>query len=439
MQPSSTAGSDSGKSTLADKLIASSSSKTTQPGYVNLTDMSEERLREMFDASEITEKECLDRVGRRLYSALDAVRNAKNVAKPVQTALAEAITAFTQAKSACKQRQNVAEKLRDLAGNAVPHAVPTVAVQAEDNSTKFLLSDIAQEIKSLRQEVSDIRSTQGHIGDNAVEGGSWVEVVKRKAKNQKPEPDKVAKPTTTRSRVRARPSAILVNVGAEEFPALAMKIRGGVNQAITGDSVVGMRQAKSGGLLIEVRGDQTQIEAVRAEVAKSAGPETEVRTLQQRALIEVRDLDQWTSTTDVLEEVCRSAGVGQEAVKVISLRKRYGGSQMALVSLPLSDSRGLVNSGRLRVGMVSCRVRMAEPKVRCFRCLAYGHTSKACDGPDRTMCCRRCGETGHKAAGCSATELAASAFARVVQASTSTPSAGSYRSGGATEEQCTTK
>lgn len=166
------------------------------------------------------------------------------------------------------------------------------------------------------------------------------------------------KSATAQPRVRTRPTAILVNVGPEDFPELSKKIRGGVNHDVIGNSVVGMRQAKSGGLLIEVRGDQTQIEAVRAEVAKSAGPETEVRTLQQRALIEIRDLDQWTSSKEVLDEVCRSTGVGQEAVKVISLRKRFGDSQMALVSLPLSDSRGLVSSGRLRVGMVSCRVRL---------------------------------------------------------------------------------
>jgi len=33
-----------------------------------------------------------------------------------------------------------------------------------------------------------------------------------------------------------------------------------------------MRQAKSGGLLIEVRGDHKEVEAIRAEIARSAGP-----------------------------------------------------------------------------------------------------------------------------------------------------------------------
>lgn len=107
---------------------------------------------------------------------------------------------------------------------------------------------------------------------------------------------------------------------------------------------------------------------------------------------------------------------------MVSLRKRFGGSQMALVSLPMEVSRKLINVGRLRIGMVSCRVRTADTKIRCFRCLAFRHTSNKCDGPDRTACCRRCGEAGHKAANCSASDSAAIAFARVVDAAKATPS-----------------
>jgi len=122
---------------------------------------------------------------------------------------------------------------------------------------------------------------------------------------------------------------------------------------------------------------------------------------------------------------------------VISLRKRFGSSQLALVSLPQEATRRLVNAGRLRIGMISCRVRIADTKIRCFCCLTFGHTADKCEGPDRTECCRRCGETGHKAVSCCVAEQAVSAFSRVVQGFKSTPSAGPYRSGGATEEQCT--
>jgi len=76
-----------------------------------------------------------------------------------------------------------------------------------------------------------------------------------------------------------------VEIKADNFPALARKIRGGVDPAVIGDSVRGMRQAKSGGLLIEVRGGQTRLDAVRAEIARTVGSEVAVRTQQQRALL----------------------------------------------------------------------------------------------------------------------------------------------------------
>lgn len=158
------------------------------------------------------------------------------------------------------------------------------------------------------------------------------------------------------------------------------------------------------------------MEVVRDEVAKVAGPEIEVRALQQRTLVEIRNLDQWTSSDEVLQAVSSSVGVEQDIVKVVSLRKRFGGTQLALVSLPAGEASRLINRGRLRVGMVCGRVRTAAAKVRCFRCLAYGHTRKACQGPDRSESCRLCGELGHKVITCKASAQDVDAFAKILGA-----------------------
>lgn len=106
---------------------------------------------------------------------------------------------------------------------------------------------------------------------------SWTEVVRRKkaevqSSSVLPEAAKTGATAKERSkkqpRVRSRPSAILVDIKAEEFPELAKKIRGGVNPEVIGDSVLRIRQAKSGGLLIEIRGDQTRVEEVRTEISR---------------------------------------------------------------------------------------------------------------------------------------------------------------------------
>lgn len=94
---------------------------------------------------------------------------------------------------------------------------------------------------------------------------------------------------------RSRAPATLVDVSKEDFPSLVKKNRGGANREALGNHVVGMRQAKAGGLLITVRGNSSQVEAVRVEITKTIGDGVGVRSLEQRSLIEIKDLDEWTT------------------------------------------------------------------------------------------------------------------------------------------------
>lgn len=53
-----------------------------------------------------------------------------------------------------------------------------------------------------------------------------------------------------------------------------------------------MRQARNGGLLIEVQGDPARVEAVKADIVRMVDAEAEVRSFQQRELIIVKDFDE---------------------------------------------------------------------------------------------------------------------------------------------------
>lgn len=312
-----------------------------------------------------------------------------------------------------------------LAYNVVAHHVKGVNRKTDEMAPQIVTADAVTQspcwwdIAGPPQQKRDRAATADNVGVTAeMPPPKWTEVVRKgRSKGQTPltaaTTEKVVKTKPAQQqRTRTRPLAILVDVSREDFPELAKKIRGEACRDIIGNRVVGMRQAKSGGLLIEVRGNTEDVSAVRAEIARSAGADIGVRTLQQRELLEVRDLDQWSDGPEVLAAIASATGCDTGVLRLAGLRKRYGGAQLALVSAPKEVTQAILKQGRLRVGMVSCSVRICDEKIRCFRCLAYGHTAKDCSGPDRTECCRRCGQNGHFAKVCAATQDDALLFAK---------------------------
>jgi len=191
----------------------------------------------------------------------------------------------------------------------------------------------------------------------------------------------------TKAKKGARPPAVIVDVGKDEFPVLVQKLQKEANQDIIGNSVVGMRQAKNGDLLIQIRGDANQVDAVRQEVTRSAGTDIEVRALQNRLMVEVRDLNEWTTREEIQESVSSIGRCEQAMVNVISLRKQYDGVQVALVLAPQDTVRWLSELGHVKVGMVYCCIRECDKRIRCYKCLAYGHDSKICRSTDQSKCC----------------------------------------------------
>ena len=51
--------------------------------------------------------------------------------------------------------------------------------------------------------------------------------------------------------------------------------------------------------------------------------------------------------------------------------------------------------GHLRVGFVSCTVRLRTVVLRYLKCLGYGHRSGECTGVDRSTLYYKCGESDH--------------------------------------------
>lgn len=285
------------------------------------------------------------------------------------------------------------------------------ARRAVINLVKMSMDKAAEEVhtKSLAEKMDDIAAAVASQGEkidaqNAkiaelttpMEGRrtTWSEVAKKKVTKTLNQ-ENPAVQVNGRRPLRAKNPAILVKANTEDFPALAKRLKKDASREVTGDRVVGMRQTRSGDMLIEVNGDAQKLEEVRSEIERVAGAGITVSALTQRGVLEIRDIDCWSDKTDVAEAIVTQTPAELGDIKILNMRPVFGGTLTAVVQLPVTVAHGLASTGSLRIGFVMCRTRMAEARPRCFKCFQHGHMAGSCLGKNREKCCRRCGIEGH--------------------------------------------
>jgi len=101
-------------------------------------------------------------------------------------------------------------------------------------------------------------------------------------------------------------------------------------------------------------------------------------------MLEIRDLDEWTTREEIQEIISSKVGCGQGIVSIISLIKQYEVVQVSLALVPQDTARRLSELGRINIGMIYCRIRECDKRARYFKCLAFGHDSGTCGGIDRS-------------------------------------------------------
>ncbi|CAH2087938.1 unnamed protein product [Euphydryas editha] len=160
----------------------------------------------------------------------------------------------------------------------------------------------------------------------------------------------------------------------------------------------------TGDLLIILTKESTDKgQGLQKTIAKLLGNEAEVISKGPQEEIEIRDLDDTTTKQDVLEALQKAAEDDEITLDAIrSLRKAYGGTQTASVTLAATIARKVLGEhGKIRIGWVNCRIKIVERPTKCFRCWHYGHLAAKCNSNvDRSNLCTSCGEEGHKTATC---------------------------------------
>ena len=126
-----------------------------------------------------------------------------------------------------------------------------------------------------------------------------------------------------------------------------------------------MRSTRSGDVLIEIRKTTAEGWQGVTDALKEALEEPgNIRVLVPRATLEIRDIDSFPNVEEVelvLDERLQSYG-GKLEVRLT--RPNAGGQQIAVSFIEGEEAVSLLESARICIGWVSCRLRRQEQVTR---------------------------------------------------------------------------
>lgn len=227
-------------------------------------------------------------------------------------------------------------------------------------------------------------------------GEEWVQVSRKK---------KITQHKKIRgAKGRILPNAFLIKARDEShsYADILRRVKQDLPESEAEGNIEKIRRTASGQLLIVLNkniGDK--LEPLHTKMTEMLKEEADVIRKTQETDLDIRDIEETSTREDVLAALDKvSPGIAKGSVR--SLRKGYGGTLTAAVRLPIEIARKIMGErGRLRVGLVNCRVREVNRPPKCFKCWHFGHVSVQCKSRvDRSKCCVKCGAEGHKVAEC---------------------------------------
>lgn len=219
---------------------------------------------------------------------------------------------------------------------------------------------------------------------------AWNTAGRGKRNNRRPKPTK--------------PDALMIKAnGQRTYAEILQQMKSDPTMKEVGASFNKVRMTVSGELPLELNWSALQkTHKLEESVEGVLGETAEVRALAHEIQVEIKDLDELTTKEEVTEALAAKLDTPTlTAATVRSIRKAYGRTKTAVVSLPADLAKKAIAVGKVRIGWVVCRIRERTSVTRCFRCWDYSHLARNCKGTDRSNQCHRCSEGGHVAKDCS--------------------------------------
>jgi Zinc knuckle len=253
-----------------------------------------------------------------------------------------------------------------------PQKEPTASKHREDVADKGRGIDAKAIERKTREEV----------------GNRWTKVVAKPNK-------RIAKP---------RPDALVIKIGeGQTYADILRKVKNDPALKPLGNNVQQVRRTQRGELLLELK--KAAVGSPRAHkttIEKALNDQVEVRVLRHEIQLEIKDIDEITSKSEVTQALKDQLPSGTSAA-VVTMRKAYGGTQIATISAQAQDAPKIIEKGKIRIGWTICRIREKCVPVQCYKCLQFGHVARHCKSKENmTGMCYKCGSKEHKAKECNA-------------------------------------
>lgn len=235
----------------------------------------------------------------------------------------------------------------------------------------------------------------------AVETGSWSQVVRgpRRKVGRAPAAPAISEARAVPAPKLVRPEQCVVIkplTGTLTGKEVREKLVGVVGKSLQ-LKVEGIREIKSGGVLVRTANELEAAKLKESGLVKDAGLSAENMREPGKKLLVYDVEDSMTDEEFVNEIVGRNLEnvEGNEVgeIKVIS-KKKFG----RIIEVNDIVRTALLKVGRIYMGWNSLRVRDFAFVDRCYGCHAFGHMAKAC--PLKVPLCSICCEPGHKAVDC---------------------------------------
>lgn len=226
------------------------------------------------------------------------------------------------------------------------------------------------------------------------------------AKNKNEKDAKKHTEVNSRKKPKKKSEAIIVQTNEGSYAEVLKKIRSKIDPDTYGVTLKGVRKTKAGEILLEVAKNSRQLNELKTALESAAGASNKVKILNddnKKAVLIIKDIEDSITKEEVLQSVRKSIAAEEtDVIELTSLRPAYSNMQIAIITTTERIAKKILNleSSRIRIGWVACRIRRWVPVTQCYKCFKYGHTSHECTGEDLSSRCIKCGQEGHKKTEC---------------------------------------